>query len=208
MKRGGPTRLGIILIVLVFAAVIVGAIVWAGQGIFSGKAPTDSLSSAQKLLEKSNSQTSIKMVVRGPITAQENHYSISAQISASSRNLTVLQGYSGQVVVNQNFANSSDAFNDMMAVLNREGFMSSQSTNLTTAGICADGQVLNFQIFDGSRKVGDLWSDSCGDSGTFAGSSSVISTILGQIPNSSDTIANAKAAIGANDAEANNPFAL
>lgn len=208
MKRGGPTRLGIILIVLIFAAVIIGAIIWAGQNIFGENTETSQLSAAQKLLSKPDDETAIVLLVRGPITAQENHYSISAKISSSSRNLTIDQGYSGKNVVNQSFANSTNAFSDMMAVLNREGFMNKQITNLTTAGICANGQVLNFQIFDGSRKVGDLWSDSCGDNGTFAGNSSVIQTILGQIPNSNDTITKAKATIGANDSELNNPFAL
>ena len=208
MNKGGPTKLGITLIVLTVAAILIGAVVWAGSGLLGTEQTQTKLSDAQQLLAHPTNKTSVRMEIRGPITAQENHYVIAATVAQNSRNITAWQGYNGRVVANQTFDNSPGAFADFVAVLQRQNFMNSQSSSLKTDGICANGQLLSFQIFDGEKKIGDLWSDSCGDTGTYAGNTAAIGIILDQIPNSRNTISDVKSKIGGGFSGVGNIFAL
>ena len=194
MKRGG-VRLGAIAIILIIVALLIGAIFFVGRQVFGGSSTSGKLSAAQKLVAKPTASTEIQMSVRGPITAQENRYSVSVSISQSARSVRVAQGYDDHVIASRDLSNSTDAFRDMMSVLNNQGFMNSRETNLSTDGICPDGQLVRFQVYNETRQIGNLWTDSCNDSGTFAGETAVIQTILRQIPGGRSLIDNAETQI-------------
>lgn len=207
MKRGG-SKFGVIAVVLIIAALLIGAIFFVGQQIFGGSNTSGKLSAAQKLVTSPTAATEIQMNVRGPITAQENHYSVNVAISQSARSVRIIQGYSGHVVASRDLSNSTDAFRDMMSVLSEENFMSSRTTSLSTDGLCPDGQLVYFQIYNGTKQVGNLWTDSCNASGTFAGESAVIQTILKQIPDGQSLIDNAETQISGSSNNSSNLYSL
>jgi len=207
MKRGGPTKLGIGLMVVIVAAVMIGGLFWVGKTLFGGQngstATTDTVSAGQKLLDKPTANTVVRMSVRGPITAQENHYSIALTVNQTSRNLTIWRGYDGTVLTQENLTNSTGSFSDLLAALNRAGFMKSNNTADTNQGICAVGQLINFEVLENVRNlngtvsqksVEKLWTTSCeGLSGNFNGlASNVINLFLNQIPDAQNRIAAAK----------------
>lgn len=201
-------RVGIIAIVIVMVALLIGVVIFVGQQIFGGSSGPRTQTAAQKLLAKPTAATEVRMTVRGPITAEEHYYEVNVAINEHSRSWRVHQGHAGHVAINRNLGNSTASFRDMMAVLNNQGFMNSRTTGLSTAGVCPNGQLIRFQLYDGERQLDDLWMDSCNDEGTFAGNRSVIQTILNQLPDGRSTIDSAEAQISGDTNSGINPFAL
>ena len=209
MRRGGPTRLGAGLIVLIMAVVIIGALVWAGRTFLGnnnsggGEAEIDY---GQQLLDEPTETTAVRMSVRGPITAQENHYSIALTISSTARNLTIWRSYDGSVMTSENLTNSAASFNDLLAALNRASYMKEARAEEENQGICAVGQLINFEIFEyqtddqgetTEKLAKKLWTTSCnGLTGSFNGlTPNVIDLFLGQIPDARNRISAAKSVI-------------
>ena len=207
MKRGGPTKIGIILIVLIAAIIVVGVLVWLGKSFFGGggdKSTTETVSAGQKLLDKPTADTAVRLSVRGPITAQEAHYSIALTISQTSRSLTIWRGYGGSVMTSENLANSSGSFSDLIAALNRAGLMKKTTKDAgDNHGICAVGQLIHFEVLQYvkddkgqmvEKSAEKLWTTSCPDlKGNFDGlANNVIDLFLNQIPDARNRIAAAK----------------
>ena len=200
MRRGRPTRAGAVLLMIIAAIVLVGGLLWAGQALFNGGSTSseDTLSAGQKLLNKPTDATSVRMSVRGPIVAKENHYSIVISISKTERTITTFEGYDGQVLGTQTLGNTEAAFSDFMAALNRAGYMT-ETTGVGTEnhGICAVGQLIFFEILSDDKSVGKLWTTSCPKlTGNFGGLViNVEDLFLNQIPDSRKIIDNAKDAV-------------
>lgn len=183
-----------IVVIAIFAIVAVGAaIFWIGGKMFTEKPAPAKISAGQKLLSSPSAQTSIALAIRGPITAEEKHYDAKVTIDASARKLLVTTGYGAKVTANERLGNSGASFRDLLAALDRAGFMKSSATSVKTDGICAGGQLIAFSILERGKNVEDLWATSCGDAGSFAGdSSTVLSLILQQIPDAQSRIDDAK----------------
>ena len=200
MRRGKPTRLGAVLLMIIAAVVLVSGLLWAGQSLFGGGSTEkeDTVSAGQKLLDKPTDATSVRMSVRGPIVAKENHYSIALSISQTERIITTFQGYDGKVIDSQTLGNTAAAFSDFMAALNRAGFMvETKGVGTENQGSCAVGQLIFFEILSEGKSVGKLWTTSCSKlNGNFGGLVvNVQDLFLNQIPNSREIINNAKNAV-------------
>jgi hypothetical protein len=197
MKRGGPTRLGIGLLVAIIVIALIGGLIWVGRNFLGGnnQSTPETVNAGQKLLDKPTATTSLRLTVRGPITAEEEHYSLAITISQTSRNLTIWRGYDGTVMKKVDLANSADSFRDLAAAMNRAGLMREiDGPGDDNAGICAIGQLIEFQVLDGEKVAKTLWTTSCaGLKGDFAGlATNVIDLFLDQIPASRNLIDQAK----------------
>lgn len=197
MRRGKPTRLGAILLMIIAAVILVAGLLWAGQSLFGGSSTNDEekLSPGQKLLNDPTDVTSVRMSVRGPIVAKENHYAIVLSISQTERTITTFQGYDGQVLSTQTLGNTKAAFSDLLAALNRAGFMTEvKGVGNENQGICAVGQLIFFEILSDDKSIGKLWTTSCSKlNGSFGGLViNVQDLFLNQIPNSRNIINSAK----------------
>lgn len=223
MRRGGgPTRLGIIILVVIIVAAVIGGIVWVSRNFFSGenqKSAEENISAGQKLLNKPTAGTGVRMSVRGPITAQEDHYSIALTISQTSRGLTIWRGYDGTKMTEENLANSAASFTDFALALNRAKFMTKvENVENPDGGICAVGQLIQFEIFEyvknnsgetTEKSAEKLWTTSCNDiTGNFGGlAPNTINLFLDQIPDARNRISAAKNDIYAeNRAEIGSPW--
>ncbi|MGE5309616.1 MAG: hypothetical protein ACM3JF_00880 [Sphaerimonospora mesophila] len=200
MRRGKPTRLGAVLLMIIAAVVLVSGLIWAGQTLFSNGQTTseDKLSAGQKLLNDPTDTTAVRMSVRGPIVAKENHYSIVIHLSQTERTITTFRGYDGEVIASQTLGNTKAAFSDLLAAFNRAGLMTETPGGGTeNQGICAVGQLIFFEILKDGQSVGKLWTTSCTDlTGNFGGLViNVQELFLNQIPNSRDIIDAAKEAV-------------
>lgn len=203
MRRGRPTRAGAILLMIIAAIVLIAGLLWVGQSLFGGGSPEkeDALGTAKKLLRDPTDATSVRMSVRGPIVAKENHYSIVISISQTERTITTFQGYDGKVIENQTLGNTKAAFSDFTAALNRAGFMTeNQAGDTENQGICAVGQLIFFEVLSDDKSAGKLWTTSCSRlNGNFGGLATNIQDLfLNQIPNSRNIIDDAKRSVGSN----------
>lgn len=195
MKRGQPTKLGAVLLIIVVAAVMIGGIIWAGRMLFGGGSSKVEVNTGQKLLTEPKADTAVRMSVRGPIVAEEVHYSIIITINSSSRTITTYKGYKGEVIETQTLDNTKAAFDDLLAALNRAGYMEENaSITQDPEGICAVGQLIQFEVLDGDKSAKKLWTTSCAKlEGTFAGRDVNVEALFqNQIPESRAIIQRAK----------------
>lgn len=196
MRRGRPTRLGATVLAIALIIVLLSGLFWAAQMLFQGgSSDPETISTGQKLMDDPTDKTSVRMSVRGPIVAKENHYSIVITISRDSRNITTYRGYNGEVIETKTIGNTDAAFKDFIAALNRAGYMK-QNTSVDDAneGICAVGQLIQFEVLDDNKSAQKLWTTSCGKlGGTFAGLVvNVEDLFLNQIDDSRKIIERAK----------------
>jgi len=203
MRRGQPTKLGTALLIIIVIAAVVGGITWVGRSIFNNNSKPKEVNAGQQLLDEPNDQVAVRMSVRGPVNAGENHYSIVMTISYNQRRITTYRGYDGSVIDDEKLSNTQMAMNDFLAALNRAGYMKENSTDEPNQGICATGQLIFFEIFEYVRDeqgnvteelAKKLWTTSCDKlNGNFAGMlNNVINLFKAQIPDSQTIIENAK----------------
>jgi hypothetical protein len=210
MNRGRPTRLGIGLLVIVLAGLVIGGLVWLGGAIFSNgqdqTVESDNLNAGQRLLESPTDKTAVRLTVRGPIVAKEQHYSIALTINASRRSLLIFRGYDGEIMATTDFDNNRAAFDDLLAALNRAGMMNSttEGTN-DNAGVCAIGQLIQFEVLDDDKTAKKLWTTSCvGIEGNFDGlAANVVDLFLRQVPGGRGLIDQAKMTLDQDRIESN-----
>ena len=173
MRRGKPTRLGSAIIAIIFAVILISGLVWAGQMILGGGSSnkTETISAGQKLMNSPTDKTAVRMSVRGPVVAKENHYSIVMTIARDSRQITTFRGYNGEVIETKTIGNTEAAFDDFMAALNRAGYMKKNNSSVSeNQGICAVGQLIQFEVLDDGKSAQKLWTTSCGKvGGNFGG---------------------------------------
>ena len=197
MRRGQPTRLGSVLLIIAIVAIVLSAVLWATRTLFSNDSTDEpvELNAGQQLLNEPTDQTAVRMSVRGPIVASEQHYSIVITISQSSRSITTYRGYEGEVIETKTLPNTAAAFSDLLSALNRASYME-ENTSVTQdpAGICAVGQLIQFEMLSGTESVKKLWTTSCRNlEGTFNGlESNVERLLIGQIPEAQSIIDRAK----------------
>lgn len=197
MRRGQPTRLGSVLLIIAIVAIVLSAVLWATRTLFNNDSTDESveLNAGQQLLNEPTDQTAVRMSVRGPIVASEQHYSIVITISQSSRSITTYRGYEGEIIETKTLPNTAAAFNDLLAALNRAGYMEENaSITQDPEGICAVGQLIQFEVLDGDKSAKKLWTTSCAKlEGTFAGRDINVEALFqNQIPESRAIIQRAK----------------
>lgn len=202
MRRGQPTKLGRTLLILILIAAVVFGVFWIGRSLLNNS-QSQEVNAGQKLLDQPSDQMAVRLSTRGPINASENHYSIVMTISADQRRITTYRGYDGSVIQDEQLDNTQLAFADLLAALNRAGFMKENPTDAPDQGICATGQLIFFEVFEyvkdaqgntSEQSATKLWTTTCDKlTGNFAGlRDNVIALFKAQIPDSQAVIDNAK----------------
>jgi hypothetical protein len=193
------------MLIIVVAVVMIGGLIWVGRTLFDGgDAKPDEVNAGQKLLDKPADNMAVRMSVRGEIVASENHYSVVITISNSAREIVTFRGYDGSIIKREQLDNSPAAFNDLVAALNRAGYMKeTKMDDNQNQGICAVGQLIYFEVLEyvkddnGSlteKTAKRLWTTSCPKlTGDFAGLVvNVEDLFVKQIPNARQIIDHAK----------------
>ncbi|NTW61183.1 hypothetical protein HGB24_00660 [Candidatus Saccharibacteria bacterium] len=125
--------------------------------------PVSSDSSQQALLDKSAGRE-VKMTVRGPIVASEDfrHYTI--DITPSTRILMVYKGYDDQQIDTIGLSNDPSAYEQFVYALNKAKFMDGTALigdGNDTRGVCATGELYDFQILSSNKIIKEVWTTSC-----------------------------------------------
>lgn len=191
MYKGNSSRVVPILIVLVVIAIAIAALVAIGRAVFSGTTTpgTEQVNTSQSALLNTAVSHSVRMTVRGPIVADENFRSYQVTISPTERVLSTFSGYLDAVLDTQTLANNTAAYAQFVYALDKAALTS--GTPLTgeaddIRGVCATGQVYEFDVLTDNKSVQHLWTSTCkGSKGSFRASvSQVQSLFLTQMPDS------------------------
>ena len=143
---------------------------------------------------KSNSVAEI--YISGPVTATVNHYEVSIAVSSLSVVMNIYQGYDGQVISSNKYPNTYNSYNNFMNALDSVGFTLGANVHSSPIGHCVTGQTYQYQLYDNSVKIQDLWSSNCDSKGTYKGdSSSTFNLFRSQVPDFDDLISKSNISI-------------
>lgn len=195
MRRGAISRIIPVILIVVIAIVAISALVALGRAIFSGggtatTTPTDT--SEQSLLNTS-ADHGVKMIIRGPIVADENFRTYTFDITPNVRTLTTDQGYEHTVLNNKALANNTPGYEQFVYALDKANL--ARGTAFTgekddIRGVCATGNVYEFDIYVGDSTVKHLWTSTCkGSPGSLDANVSQLQNLFNQqIPGSNAVI--------------------
>lgn len=180
-----------IIIVIIVIALAIWAMVSLGRAMFGGDSSTTSttepVNNGKAALTQTTADRSVRMTVRGPIVASENFNSYTITVTPSSRTMTTYVGYVGQQINTEQLSNDTQAYTQFVSALSRANLM--EGTPFTgdadnTSGICATGNVYQFEVLQGDNTVQDLWTSTCkGSPGSLKASlAQVVSLFRAQIP--------------------------
>ncbi len=190
MDRSGLQRLVPIVFVLIIIVVAVAALISVGRTIFFGDSPQEPQQSTadERALVNTEADRSVRMTVRGPIVASENHHSYTITVTPSKRVMTTYNGYVGDQVDRSERTNNVRAYEEFVYALDREEMMDGtpfEGEQNDTRGICPTGFLYEFETLKDSETVEKLWITTCNniDGSLDAKLSQVRKMFQVQIPN-------------------------
>ena len=165
-KNSAVSRILPIVFIAIIVILAVTALVSVAQTLFGGSRSGSEaeVDRAQAALVSTDADSRVRMVVRGPIVADEEFNSYQVDITPSSRTLTTYQGYLERVVERERLGNNTAAYEEFVFALDRAQFSEGRTLSEEaddTRGICATGRVYEFFIIDGDEEVQRLWTTSC-----------------------------------------------
>ena len=181
-----------ILLVIVIMIVAIAAVIAIGRALLGGGSSNNSTNTAvtdegrTALLTVDNSR-SVRLTVRGPIVSDESFRSYRVTISPEERDITTYEGYLEKVIETKKFDNNNRAYEELVHALDKRRMMDGRvltEEQNDLRGICASGQIYQFDTLVNGETVRSLWTSDCdGSKGSAtANVSEVINMFLSQIP--------------------------
>jgi len=173
MNRSVAFFVGIlILIFLGFLLILTG-----GNG---KKTPTNT-PEVVALPDYANTDATVSFTTNGIVNGVDIHRAIRITVGQDQRELDILQGYSGQVLSSQTFANTTDAYSAFLKAINNAGFLTKVKKPLVPAspdGQCPMGYTYVLQLNRGGNTLSNTWGSTCG---TKVGNSAALITTTQQL---------------------------
>lgn len=194
MYKGNSSRILPILLVLIVVAIAIAGLVSLGRMIFGGdQGDPNQVDVGREALLNTSVDRSVRMTVRGPIVADEEFRSFQVTISPTSRRIVTYSGYLENTIETKQYSNNVKAYEEFVHALDKANMMNGQAfegEKDDTRGICATGNVYEFEVLRGGESVKRLWTSTCkGSPGSFKASvKQVESLFLEQIPDSRDVL--------------------
>lgn len=189
MARYGSSRVLPVIIIIIIVIVAVAGLVSLTRAIFfSGEAAPAVVDSSRDALLSTTADRSVRMTVRGPIVADESFRSYQITITPSSRSVVTYKGYLDSVIDQEKLSNNVAAYDQFVHALDKANLAKGvelEDERNDLRGICATGQVTEFEILNKNESVKMLWTSTCsGSKGSLNASVKQLSNLFeAQIPN-------------------------
>lgn len=191
IRRLAPVA--IVVLIIIVAIVVLVSLMRAI--LFPPKADVESpvVDITQQALLDTSSDRGVRLVVRGPIVADENFHSYRITVTPSERRLQTFTGYLNEQVKEIKLGNNTRAYEEFVHALNlanmTEGTQFEGDAN-DTRGICATGRVSEFSLLHEGASVEMLWTSTCrGSVGSLEASVTQLTNLfINQIPNANSVI--------------------
>lgn len=188
--RALPTAFIIIimLVVAISLAYIVNLLFFSsGQDIISH------VDASRSALISTSADRAVVMRVRGKIVADESFRSYQIKIAPNERTLTTYSGYKDQQIDSIVLGNNIPSYEQFVYALDRVGLMDNNEftgDSNDTRGICAKGELYEFQILKAEKSIKTLWTTNCSNSRGSLGLklNTVTSLFINQIPEAKSKI--------------------
>ncbi|MDB5168603.1 MAG: exported protein of unknown function [Candidatus Saccharibacteria bacterium] len=197
MYKSSSSRVVPIVLILIVVAIAIAVLVSVGRAIFGGNSSQEAskVDLGSESLLNTAVDRSARMTVRGPLVADESFRSYQIAIDSSSRRLTTYSGYLDQTIESVQLGNNTRAYEELVYALSRANLM--KGTELDgdkddTRGICATGQVYEFEVLQGNSVIKRLWTSTCeGSPGSLEASVAQVQKLFtDQIPDAQQPLAN------------------
>jgi hypothetical protein len=147
-----------------------------------------------KLADYASSDSSVQLIVDGPIVANEKHQEIKIDVDANHVVFSMYSGYEGDLIKQSSYDNNSTAYTIFLRSLQNEGFTQGNTDKdlHDERGVCPLGKRRIYSFRNGSDQLMRFWSTTCGTK-TFDGNIDRIGSLFRQqIPDYNVQIANTK----------------
>ena len=194
MYRGNGTRVFPIIVVLIVVAIAIAALVSVGRSIFGGNTTTDQPADISRTaLLNTGSNHSVRMTVRGPIVADESFRSYRVTISPNDRTLSTYAGYLEQPIETKQLPNNVKSYEEFVHALELANMIEGAAftgEQDDTRGICAKGNLYEFEVLQAGASIKRLWTSTCrGSAGSLRANATQLQDLfLNQIPDNRDIL--------------------
>ena len=156
-----------IALILIIIAIAIAALVSLGRAVFFSNGSSQTVAEvdvSREALLSTAVDRSVKMTVRGEIVADEEFRSYQIIITPSSRTLTTYTGYLDKKIDEIALGNNIPAYEEFVYALDKADFVT--GVELTgeaddRRGLCATGQVYEFEVLKANESVKTLWTSTC-----------------------------------------------
>lgn len=195
MYKSSSSRVVPIVLVLIVVAIAIAVLVSVGRAVFGGNSSqgTEKVDLGVESLLNTSVDRSVRMIVRGPLVADENFRSYQIAVDSSSRRLTTYSGYLDQTIESVQLGNNTKAYEELVYALARANLMKGEELDgdkNDTRGICAAGRMYEFEVLQGTSVIKRLWTSTCkGSAGSLKASVKQLETLFqNQVPDSKKTL--------------------
>ena len=190
---GGPTKLGMIIIGVIFFLLVAGLFFFITGGDRTADNPNAADEKRRQQVTNINSGRSLRMTVYGPVVANEERESYEISVTTTSRRFTAYKGYSQSQVASSDYDNTYEAYQQFAYALARAGFDKTREVSADQEddrGACATGKRYVYELFENGTSVKRIWTTNCNNvRGTYGGTNSVTYRLFqSQIPEFDKTI--------------------
>ena len=182
---GGPTRLGMIIIGIVFFLIVAGLFFFITGGSRGNQPSQDEQN--RRLVTNVTTGRSVRMTVYGPIVADEDRESYEITVTTSNRRFAAYKGYTQSQVASSDYDNTYEGYQQFVYALSRVGFDKERAlgdVENDDRGACATGKKYVYELFDNGDQIKRVWTTTCsGSRGSFARASDAVKSLfIKQIP--------------------------
>jgi hypothetical protein len=126
-----------------------------------------------------------RVTIDGPINADQTHQALRISVGRDEVTFEKIQGYQGNVVSVQNYANNSDAYANFLLALSHAGFTkgSTPAALKDERGYCPLGDRYVFELTQEDKEIERYWATNCGKPATYLGAVSLtLDLFRAQVP--------------------------
>lgn len=172
MKRSVVQRIIPLIFMLFIVGLIIAAIVSVIRIVTGDNKPIVQVDSSNASLLDTTAASKVRMTIRGPIVGNEEFRSYQVTVAPGSREFKRYSGYIKMPIADKSYSNNVTAYDEFVHALSKanlaKGVPLIGDAN-DTRGVCATGQVHEFEIFNDGKVVKQLWTSSCkGSAGSLA----------------------------------------
>lgn len=194
MYKGNSSRILPVLLVLIVVAIAIAGLVSLGRMVFGGdQTDPNQVDVGRESLLNTSVDRSVRMTVRGPIVADEQFRSYQITVTPTSRQMTSYSGYVEAPIQTKQYSNNVQAYEQFVHALDKANMMNGQAfegEKDDTRGICATGNVYEFEVLRAGSSVKRLWTSTCkGSPGSFKASVDQVERLFfEQIPDAREVL--------------------
>lgn len=164
----------IVAILVVIALIIFGVVVLGGSN-----EPKPIPAVPKSLMDYAVTDASARVTIDGRINGDDKHRAVRITVSRNERKVEVIQGYEGNVIQSQSYANNQEAYTNFLSAINRAGFSKERKTaDKDERGVCPQGFRYIFELSNTNNGDMRRWSASCVGFGTFGGQTTLVRSLF------------------------------